>query len=435
MNSLISFSLRSLLLAALTILPFTNAQLRDDENPIILLSEDPSFHFELLVALGEAVANGGSDVAPVLGAAKNITAGDFDSWTEVFWELANQTKAAAEDPELAYDAINVRDTWFSTATYFRRADFYLHGNPENPLINYFWEEQLAAFDKGLAALPIPGHRVQIPADNFTVEAIWYPVSTDNSTKRPTIILGNGYDGAQEDLYHSFVPFAHARGWNAITYEGPGQPKVRREQNLGFIPQWERAVTPVVDYLLTNQSTVVDATKLSLFGYSFGGYLAARAAAFEPRITALLLDGGIWDAYDAYYNALSPTLQSLLDSGNATAFDSALLSLIKNTSTPTATRWGAEQGLWAFNTPSPYEYFQMAKQYRVEGWIDRIHVPTWVADVSDEGFYPGQSKRVAEALGDRATYHLFEGVSGYHCQIGSLQDLNRVVWAWLNKVVA
>lgn len=68
------------------------------------------------------------------------------------------------------------------------------------------------------------------------------------------------------------------------------------------------------------------------------------------------------------------------------------------------------------------------------WIDQIKVPTWVADVSDEGFYPNRSEKVAKALGDRATYHLFTGVSGYRSQVGSLLDLNRVMWVWLNKVL-
>ncbi|KAL8773694.1 MAG: hypothetical protein Q9209_001462 [Squamulea sp. 1 TL-2023] len=136
MKGIITYAWRTLVIANLVIPPPANAQSKNNENPIILLSEDQSFHFELLVPLGEAVA-GGADIAPILAAAKNLTAGDFDSWTEVFWELANQTKAQAEDPEIAYNAINVRDTWFSTATYFRRADFYLHGNPDNPLINYF----------------------------------------------------------------------------------------------------------------------------------------------------------------------------------------------------------------------------------------------------------------------------------------------------------
>ncbi|KAI4221159.1 MAG: hypothetical protein LQ349_007914 [Xanthoria aureola] len=329
MKNTVTSIIQSLLLTFLVVSPLVTAQLEDDENQIILLSEDQSFPFELLVPL-----------------------------TEVFWELANQTQAQAEDPEIAYDTINVRDSWFSTATYFRRADFYLHGNPDNPLINYFWSEQTAAFDKAMAVLPVPGQRLQIPADNFTVEALWFPVSNSSDVSRPTIILGNGYDGAQEDLYHTFVVPAHARGWNAITYEGPGQPKVRRDT---------------------------------------GG-----ANSFEL--------------------------------GNATAFNELLDALIKNPETPTTIRWGAEQGVWSFKAKDAYDYFQLVKAYRVEEWIDRIQVPTWVADASSEGFYPNLSMRVAEALGDRATYHLFTGPSAYHCQTGSYQELNRVMHSWLNKVL-
>ena len=62
------------------------------------------------------------------------------------------------------------------------------------------------------------------------------------------------------------------------------------------------------------------------------------------------------------------------------------------------------------------------------------MPTLVADVSDEKFYPSQSIKVAQALGDIATYHLVRGASTYHCQTASLQDLSRVLWVWLHKVL-
>ena len=44
--------------------------------------------------------------------------------------------------------------------------------------------------------------------------------------------------------------AFERGYNVIVYEVPGQPTPRREQNLGLIPDWDKVVTPVVDYLVT-----------------------------------------------------------------------------------------------------------------------------------------------------------------------------------------
>lgn len=46
-----------------------------------------------------------------------------------------------------------------------------------------------------------------------------------------------------------------RGWNCISYEGPGHPTMRREQNIVFIPEWEQVATPVVDYILSESRTL------------------------------------------------------------------------------------------------------------------------------------------------------------------------------------
>ncbi|KAK7428817.1 hypothetical protein QQZ08_004587 [Neonectria magnoliae] len=86
----------------------------------------------------------------------------------------------------------------------------------------------AAFNKVIAALPIPGKRVRIPAKegNFTIETNWYAASKSQDYRMPALVIGNGFDAAQEDSYHYFVASALARGWNCITYEGPGHPTMR-----------------------------------------------------------------------------------------------------------------------------------------------------------------------------------------------------------------
>jgi pimeloyl-ACP methyl ester carboxylesterase len=403
-----------------------------EEEPIFQLNANKDFHFQLLNSLAGAI-NSGADIAPVLGAAKVIEAGNFASFSDAFYDLANTTKAAALDSENAYDVINVRDTWFAAATYFRNADFYLHGNWSNPLISSLWEEQVCAFDTAIAALPIPGKRLSIPGDNFTVEAIWYSPSAE-IIYRPTLILGNGYDGSQEDLFHTIVVSALARGWNCITYEGPGQPLVRRRQNIGFIPDWERVVTPVVDYLFASQSSVIDPSRLVLFGYSFGGYLAARAAAFEPRLSAVMLDGGIFDAYESFSTKLPPQALQILESGNRSAFDSLAMKLVKDPDSPTSLVWGIQQGLWSFNTESAYDFLQMTKLYNLSDVIHKIKIPVWTADAELETFFVGQSAKIKEALGVQATYHMFKGVAGYHCQLGAFGELNRAMFSWLRKTL-
>lgn len=403
---------------------------------ILLLSNDSTMNFDLLTPLGESITGGG-DVGPILGAAKAIEAGNMTSFSEVFYKLANDTKAQAEDPENAYDPLNVRETWFSAASYFRKADNYLHGNWSNPLINSIWAEHLAAFDKGIAALPIPGKRIQIPAatkENFTIEAIWYSASESNDDKLPTLIIGNGFDAAQEDSYHNFVAPALARGWNCITYEGPGQPTVRRNQNLGFRPDWEKVVTPVVDYVLSEKKQVVDESRLVLIGNSFGGYLAARAAAFEPRLSAAVLIDGVWDNYAAYKRELSTEMIDIYEAGNYTQFDDILLTAREAGKLSTGAAWGIDQGLWSFYTHSPANFFTQVKEYNVEGFIDKIKIPVFVGDAELESSYVGQPKQVADALGDLATLHTFKGVAGFHCQTGAGQELSRTIHAWLNKTL-
>ncbi|TVY36344.1 20-hydroxy-prefusarin hydrolase [Lachnellula subtilissima] len=416
-------------------LSLTEAAANNSDSPTLPLSTDSAFNFQFLITLGDAIT-GGADIGPVLGAAKNIVPGDFSSFSQQFYALANDTKAQAADPENAYDGVNVRETWFSASQYFRRADFFLHTDWDNPLITSLRAEQTAAFDAAIAALPIPGQRIRFSATkgNFTIDAIWYAASADPDAKLPTLVIGNGFDAAQEDSYHYFVASALARGWNCITYEGPGQPTIRREQHLGFIPDWENVVTPVVDYVLSEKANVVDENRLALVGNSFGGYLAARAVAFESRISAAVLVDGVWDLYAGYSSQLTPDIRAIYEAGNYSQFDQELLSLRAAGKLSSDAAWGVDYGLWAFNTHSPSDFFNQTKKFQLESVVDRINVPVFVGSAQFENIFIGQPQQVKDALGDKATLHLFNGTAGYHCQTAAGQEMTRAVFAWLNKTL-
>lgn len=404
--------------------------------PTLQLSTDTAFNFEFLTALRNSLT-GGSDIGPVLGVAQAIKPGNMTSYAEEFLKLAQHTKAQAQDPENAYDPANVRDTWFSASHYFRRADVYLHRSWSNPLLASVWAEQTAAFDKAIASLPIPGQRIRIPATegNFTVEAIWYAAAPESENRKlPTLVIANGFDAAQEDSYHYFVAQALARGWNCITYEGPGQPTVRRNQDIGFIPEWELVTTPVVDYVLSEKADLVDENRLVLIGNSLGGYFAARAAAFEKRLAATVLIGGVWDTYAAYTKELEPEILAIYEAGNYSDFDETVLSMRDSGELSTSAAWGLDQGLWAFHTHSPSEFFSRCKEYNLEGVAEKIDMPVFVGDAEFDALFEGQPQKVKDAIGDKATLHRFEGVAGYHCQTGADQELSRTVFAWLNKTL-
>jgi hypothetical protein len=71
---------------------------------------------------------------------------------------------------------------------------------------------------------------------------------------------------------------------------------------------------------------------------------------------------------------------------------------------------------------------------MDGITDRIGMPVWIADAEFEGFFKGEPQRVKDALGDKATFHLFSGEAGYHTQSGAFQEMNRVIFGWLHQTL-
>jgi pimeloyl-ACP methyl ester carboxylesterase len=115
---------------------------------------------------------------------------------------------------------------------------------------------------------------------------------ESDTKRPLLILHTGFDGSAEETHGQGARAGVERGWNVLAFDGPGQYGPIHRERLPFRPDWEKVVTPVVDFALILAG--VDPEKIALMGMSLGGYLAPCAAAFEKRIPALVANDGIND---------------------------------------------------------------------------------------------------------------------------------------------
>ncbi|RDL37690.1 uncharacterized protein BP5553_05123 [Venustampulla echinocandica] len=398
---------------------------------MLQLSTDHSFHFELLRVLAIAPYHG-SDIGEVLEAAGKIEPGSFESFYSVFNSLAENVLARGEAIDSSKYPISARDAYFAASTYFRSADFYLHGKKDDPRIMALWEKQTYAFDKAIALLPVPAKRLTLKADGFDVPAIFYGAGGEG--KKPTIILGNGYDGAQEEMLHNCGFAALERGWNVITYEGPGQPTVLRSQGLGFIAEWEEVVTPVVDYLETLPE--VDMTKVGLVGFSMAGFLCVRAAAFEHRLAAVLAIDGVYDVAEAFLNVLGPALKGSIDNGDFVAAEPIFRGMLANPHLPTAARWGIEQGLWSFNTNTISEFIDKTSSMTLKGLESKVQCPILVGLAEEDMFFKGQPERVMEALGERAALMKLSAkdAAGEHCHVGALKMMNGVAMNWFQDVI-
>ncbi|KAK5993577.1 20-hydroxy-prefusarin hydrolase FUS2 [Cladobotryum mycophilum] len=366
---------------------------------MLQLSTDQEFHFEILRAVSLAPYQG-ADVGEVLVAANKIEPGNFESYYAAFYELASRVQQVADKIDPSKYPVSARHAYFRVANYLRSADFFLHGNWEDKRINDLWRRHVEAFDKAIALLPVPGERVTLQARNFKIPAVFYGCGLPG--RRPTVIVCNGFDGSQEELYHVIIEAVLLRGWNAISYEGPGQPTVRREQNLGFFGEWEEVLTPVVDYALTREE--VDPEAIGSWGYSLGGYLVGRAAAFEHRCAAIMALDGVYDFGAGVLKTLPPPLRAAFESGDEVTFNQAIEKALANPAAPTSFRWSIEHGLWAYNTKSPFDFLSRCQSFSLAEILHQIKTPVFSGDAEDDELLPGEGKVLAEKLGDLATYH-------------------------------
>lgn len=394
---------------------------------MLQLNPDTTFNYELLRVLGSA-RYFGADIAEVLKVAQEIIPGDFESWSAKFQSLAEWALSTIDDKK-PYDQVTLRDIYFRASSYFRAADFFLHGNPDDPRINSLWAKQTECFDNAISNMTIPGSRHTLKGDGFNIPVIVYRASLQGG-RRPTVILGNGFDGAQEEMLHVHGFAALERGYNVVTYEGPGQCLPRREQNKGFIAEWEKVVTPVVDYIQTLD--FVDPKRVGLVGYSMGGFLCARAACFEHRIAAVMCVDGIYDVFAAFSKALPPAAKEFLEKGDESAFNEIMG---ENSAPATALRWAIDQTKWSFMA-SPYQAFLIVRAMTLKGVSDKIQCPVLICDAENDEFFKGEPLKLKEALGERGIFVGFttREAAENHCQIGASVYLNQVVLEWFKGII-
>ncbi|MCJ1325369.1 hypothetical protein MMC10_002032 [Thelotrema lepadinum] len=400
--------------------------------------DDHSFHYEFLRSLA-LTRNYGSDITECLQIIPNIKPGDFEDWYREWHNLALRVLSTIDKSKLnSYSPVTLRDVYFRASHYFFMSDFFLHGNPSDPRSDKAYELWREYFDKANALLPIPGQHVTLHTDHgFDMPVIIYRApEASASNPRPTLILGGGFDSNMEELLHVFGFPAFERGYNVVLYEGPGQPTLIHKQHVGFIPDWEKAVTPIVDYIFEHESgelSFIDTSKIGLLGYSLGGYLAARAAAFEPRLAAVICIDGTWSLGEAFSNAF-PEGESALDQGDEQKYN-AIFDSVSPTS-PTTKRWMHDHLKFSFCTTSGYEAAQRARKMDLTGVANRIQVPVLIGEAEEDQFFGGQPAKVQQAIGQKATLVKFTAEQGAqnHCQSGAGVYLNQTVMEWFAKVI-
>ncbi|MBN2733409.1 MAG: alpha/beta fold hydrolase [Methanomicrobiaceae archaeon] len=418
--------------------PTKSAAITTDSTPLIFT--DQEFAFELQRTLG-ASYSGEADIGECLATASRIKEGDFESWYNEWKKTADNFKTAGDKSLAAGHRVSAMESYYRAATYYRTAEFFLHGNPADPRIVETWELSRDSFCDALALDVIPYEIVVIPYENTTLPGYFYKVD-DSGIERPLLIIQTGFDGCQEEL-HPYAVEGIRRGYNVLTFEGPGQGEVIRVQHIPFRFDWENVIIPVVDYAVSRPD--VDEDRIALWGISLGGYLAPRGAAYEPRITALIADAGTYDvgqnllktlqkSGEASANMTEKELQEWLQTDPAD-FNAGIYDAMEQ---DTGTRWLNENGMFVFDVSSPAQFWAKWMDFSLKGITTNIRCPTLVTAGTADKFDPDgmQAKELYNHLTCDSNLMIFSDKygAGAHCQLGAFAQSFAAKFNWLDDTM-
>lgn len=407
------------------------------EKMVLQLHEDLNFHYEAMRAIG-TVPYGGGDVMEIFEVMTKIKAGDFESCYQEWFALAQRVLSTIDETkEEQYSPATLRNVYFRVSHYIFIADFFLHNEKykNDPRLDECYHLWRKYFDKANALLLIPGVHVTIKTNDFEMPAMFFRAATASaSNPRPTLIIHGGFESIMEETYHDLGVAALERDYNVILFEGPGHRSLVR-QGHGFIAEWEKAVTPVVDYIFHNHENLsyIDTSKIGLVGMSLGGYLCARAAAFEPRLAAVICYNGVYDMLETSLQFV-PEGREAFEKGDAAEFDRLFEADYETQST--GRKWFHDDLKFTFCKTSAYECYKVAEKMSMKGIADRIGMPAFVGDAEDDMFFKGQPAQLVEEIGRHATLFHFTRDQGaqLHCQSGALVYLNNTQLEWFAGIV-
>lgn len=240
------------------------------------------------------IANG-TDYADYEATMRRITRWTY--WCDGWGETARRYELIASESERAAKTLTATDAWRRAALCWHWAKFVFTDDPVQQRAAH--DRAVACFRRAAPGLAPPAEPVRIPYRDTSLAA--YLRVPPAPGRWPVVIMIPGLDSVKEEL-QSTAEYLLARGLAVLAIDGPGQGEA--EYELSIEPGYERVTTAAVDYLTAAGRQDLDATRIGVFGVSLGGYYAARSAAHEPRLTAVVALAGPY-RFDQDWDALPP----------------------------------------------------------------------------------------------------------------------------------
>ncbi|WP_165977670.1 alpha/beta hydrolase family protein [Nonomuraea diastatica] len=314
--------------------------------------------------------------------------------------------------------MTARAAHLRASTYLRAAEFFF---PANRLEERrkLYEESLTQFDAAAELMPHPVEKVEIPyEDGVTLPGYVFTVA-DDGRQRPTVVLCGGVDGSGEEMYLlGGIPDALAHGLNVIVFHGPGQRGLQLSHpHLTFRADYEVPLGAVVDHAVGRPD--VDGERVALYGVSYGGYLAPRAAAHDGRVRALVANSPMHAPLGVIMGGAERTATGVAEQLDEAGWSGR--TMVEN------------YFMWNHGVSHLEEFAAHARAFTLDSLEEQITCPTLSLVAEGEtDIATEQARRFHHALRAPKSFATLPSVDGAdtHCGISNIPYTSAIAYDWL-----
>ncbi len=374
------------------------------------------------------MTGGGAEYGECALTASRITEGDVGSWHREWTATADMVAEWGARSDDKGHAVSAAEAYHRASTYYRVANFPLFGSPVDPRLVETFRKESDSFGRSAELRRL--RPMEVPYED--VELRGYLCLAAKDETRPTVVAVNGYDSNLHEMYWSHAIPALKRGYHCLLMDGPGQGRNLIEHGLHIRHDWEHVLGPILKRLLTYGE--VDPDRLVVMGWSFGGYLASRGAAGDPRVKALVVDPGQWDQLDLLREEtpLPDEIKKALPDVDPAELAPYLEPFLEDP----VHRWElVQRGQWIHGVDSPAEYILDLARYNISEVVEEITCPTFVGATEADRLSARAGTFYARLPGPK-TFRAFthaEGAAG-HCELWNRSRFTQQAFDWLSETL-
>ncbi len=377
---------------------------------------------------------GGADFGECLTTVQAIgDDGSAEDWYREWTATADRIAGIGDNCATRGHRTSAYDAYLRASSYYRVSYFPLFGSPVDPRLVAGFDRCTKAFQRAAELASFPLEPVEIETEDGSMPG-YFARPDDSDEPRPTIVQTNGYDSNVTEMFFSTASAALRRGYNCLGFDGPGQGRSLVHDGKQLRPDWERVVPSVIDYVI--EQPAVDKERIVLLGWSMGGYLAPRAAAFVHRVAALVADPGQWDQRDSIVKTLPISDE---DKARFPYINPAALDPMEGwlrQQAPPMLRWRLlQRGRWVNGADSLFDYFVKMLDYELSPVASQISCPTLITQAEGDPIAVGAAQ-LYNAVQTEKVLVQFRGSEGAggHCETMARSLYHQRVFDWLDEVL-